>query len=293
MVGDIESYREELNKGREKRKVEIFSYQFFQNALWASLLTAIVAGIIGSYIVVRRMAFMSGGITHASFGGLGLGVYAGFEPMVGAACFAILSALGIGYVSRAGHIRQDSAIAGIWSLGMAVGVLFMAMTPGYTTNLSAYLFGNILLVTKTDLLLLLCMAVMLVLFFSLAYRSVLYTAFDADFARTRGRKVALIENLMLVAIALGIVLSIRLIGIMLLMSMLTLPQSTMNLFTDRFKHIIFGSVVLALIGSAGGLLGSYYLGLPSGAFIVLLLVLFFGAGKMISSLHHIPKSRHA
>lgn len=271
--------------------MEIFGYQFFQNALWASLLTAIVAGIVGSYIVVRRMAFMSGGITHASFGGLGLGLYLGFEPMLGAALFATLSALGIGAVERHTNIRQDSAIAGIWSLGMAIGILLMALTPGYTTNLSAYLFGNILLVTHTDLLLLFGMVAALLLLFGVAYRPILYCAFDADFARTRGRHATLIENMMLVVVALGIVMSIRLIGIMLLMSMFTLPQSTMNLFTDSFRRMMIGSVLIALIASVAGLLGSYFLGLPSGAFIVLLLVLIFGVAKLITHLTRVPQTK--
>lgn len=260
--------------------VEILSYHFFQNALWASLLTALVAGIVGSYIVARRMVFMSGGITHASFGGLGLGLYAGFNPLLGAALFAIISALGIESVSRRGRMRTDSAIAGIWSVGMAVGVLFMALTPGYTTNLSAYLFGNILLVSKTDLYLLGALNLLLIILFIGAYRPILYIAYDSDFARTCGRNVALLERFMPVVVALGMVLCIRLTGIMLLLSMLTLPQSTLNLYTDNFRNMIIGSVLIALLAALGGLMGSYLLGLPSGAFIVLLLVLIYALAKL-------------
>lgn len=169
----------------------IFAYQFFQNALGASLLTAIVCGIVGAYIVVRRIVFVSGGITHASFGGIGLGIYLGINPILSAAGAAILAAFSIGKLSRTEGIREDSAIASIWALGMALGVLFMTLTPGYATSLPAYLFGNILLVTTGDLIALALLAVLLMALFSVGYRQILYTAFDRDFARVRGMNVGL------------------------------------------------------------------------------------------------------
>ncbi|WP_329904679.1 metal ABC transporter permease [Porphyromonas pogonae] len=264
----------------------ILSYQFFQNALWASLFTAIVCGLVGSYIVVRRMVFISGGITHASFGGLGLGLYLGFDPMLGAGAFAVLSALGIAKASETETIREDSAIAGVWSLGMALGVLFMTLTPGYSTNLASYLFGNILLVTTQDLIALALMALLMTIAFVVFYRPILYTAFDPDFARTKGVRVKLIETLMFIAIAIGIVLSIRLVGIMLLMSLLTLPQTIMNLYTYSFRKMLVGSVIIALCACVAGLLGSYYWGLPSGAFIILVLVTLFIFAKVGTSLRH-------
>lgn len=263
----------------------IFSYQFFQNALGASLLTAVICGLVGAYIVVRRIVFVSGGITHASFGGIGLGLYLGINPILSAAGAAVLAAFSIGKLSRSEGIREDSAIASVWALGMALGVLFMTLTPGYATSLPSYLFGNILLVTSGDLIALGALALVLVLLFVLGYRRILYIAFDADFARVRGLRVELWERVLLLLVAVSLVLTIRSVGIMLLLSLLTLPQTTVGLFTSDFRHIIFGSIILSALANVGGLLLSYYvLSVPSGVLIILLLFLFLALGKCLSAL---------
>ena len=263
----------------------IFSYQFFQNALGASLLTAVICGLVGAYIVVRRIVFVSGGITHASFGGIGLGLYLGINPILSAAGAAVLAAFSIGKLSRSEGIREDSAIASVWALGMALGVLFMTLTPGYATSLPSYLFGNILLVTSGDLIALGALALVLVLLFVLGYRRILYIAFDADFARVRGLRVELWERVLLLLVAVSLVLTIRSVGIMLLLSLLTLPQTTVGLFTSDFRQIIFGSIILSALANVGGLLLSYYvLSVPSGVLIILLLFLFLALGKCLSAL---------
>ena len=263
----------------------IFSYQFFQNALGASLLTAVICGLVGAYIVVRRIVFVSGGITHASFGGIGLGLYLGINPILSAAGAAVLAAFSIGKLSRSEGIREDSAIASVWALGMALGVLFMTLTPGYATSLPSYLFGNILLVTSGDLIALGALALVLVLLFVLGSRRILYIAFDADFARVRGLRVELWERLLLLLVAVSLVLTIRSVGIMLLLSLLTLPQTTVGLFTSDFRQIIFGSIILSALANVGGLLLSYYvLSVPSGVLIILLLFLFLALGKCLSAL---------
>ena len=263
----------------------IFSYQFFQNALGASLLTAVICGVVGAYIVVRRIVFVSGGITHASFGGIGLGLYLGINPILSAAGAAVLAAFSIGKLSRSEGIREDSAIASVWALGLALGVLFMTLTPGYATSLPSYLFGNILLVTSGDLIALGALALVLLLLFVLGYRRILYIAFDADFARVRGLRVELWERLLLLLVAVSLVLTIRSVGIMLLLSLLTLPQTTVGLFTSDFRQIIFGSIILSALANVGGLLLSYYvLSVPSGVLIILLLFLFLALGKCLSAL---------
>ena len=263
----------------------IFSYQFFQNALGASLLTAVICGLVGAYIVVRRIVFVSGGITHASFGGIGLGLYLGINPILSAAGAAVLAAFSIGKLSRSEGIREDSAIASVWALGMALGVLFMTLTPGYATSLPSYLFGNILLVTSGDLIALGALAIVLVLLFVLGYRRILYIAFDADFARVRGLRVELWERVLLLLVAVSLVLTIRSVGIMLLLSLLTLPQTTVGLFTSDFRQIIFGSIILSALANVGWLLLSYYvLSVPSGVLIILLLFLFLALGKCLSAL---------
>ncbi|MDR2233035.1 MAG: metal ABC transporter permease, partial [Tannerella sp.] len=160
--------------------MEILKYTFFQNALWGSLLISIACGIVGTYIVSRRMVFISGGITHASFGGLGLGFYLGMNPFLTAAGFAVLSAFGIEWVSRTHQVREDSAIAAVWSLGMAVGAVFIVLTPGYAPNLSSYLFGNILTVSATDIIVALAVVCILCVVFLIFYHPIVYTAFDRD-----------------------------------------------------------------------------------------------------------------
>lgn len=255
--------------------MDLLQYTFFQHALLGSLLTCIACGIVGTYVVSRRLVFISGGITHASLGGLGLGFFLGINPVLSAMVFSIASAFGVEWLSKRQGIREDSAIATIWTLGMALGVIFIFLTPGYAPNISAYLFGNILTVTQADLWIVGILALALVIAFSLFYNQILYTAFDREFARTKGLPVSLIEHLMMLAIAVTIVSSIRLIGIMLLMSLLTVPQMTANLFTSRFKNILIYSIFIGIVGCFGGLFLSYYLNVPSGAAIIFVQVILF------------------
>ena len=264
--------------------MEILQYTFFQNAIWASLLIAIACGIVGTYIVSRRIVFISGGITHASFGGLGIGFYLGINPLLSALVFSILSALGVEYLSHSGdyrRIREDSVIAAIWSLGMAIGVIFIFLTPGYTPSLSAFLFGNILTITKIDLLWMLILAITVLLVYTFGRKIIIYTAFDRNFALTQGLPVRFIEYMMMIIIATTIVLSIRLIGIMLLMSLITIPQMTANMFTSNYNKITITSCILGFLGCISGLFLSYFFNIPSGAFIILVLIVIFLIAKAI------------
>lgn len=263
---------------------DLLDYTFFQHALIGSLFTCIACGIVGSYIVVRRLVFISGGITHASFGGLGLGFYLGINPILGALVFSVASAFGIEWLSKKQQVREDSAIAALWAFGMALGVIFIFLTPGYTPNISAYLFGNILTVTRGDIWFVALLSLVLIAGFSLFFDRILYTAFDPEFAKAKGIGVALIENLMMVAIAITIVASIRLIGIMLLMSLLTVPQMTANLFTSRFKNIILLSILIGVAGCFSGLFLSYFLNVPSGAAIIFVQILLFFTCKLAKSI---------
>lgn len=263
--------------------IELLGYDFFQNALLGSLLTAIACGIVGTYVVARRLVFISGGITHASFGGLGLGFFLGTNPVLMALVFSVLSALGVEWVSKTQNVREDSAIAAVWSLGMALGVLFIFLTPGYSPNLSAYLFGNILTISTADIIWIAILAVVLLLLVSLFLREMIYVAFDNSFAKTQGLPVKFIEYMMMFFIAVTIVLSIRLVGIMLLMSLLTLPQMVANQFTSDFRKIMYSSIVIGFLACVIGLFLSYYINIPSGAFIILVLtVLFFGVKGVLA-----------
>lgn len=269
--------------------LELLDYAFFRNALWGSLLASIACGIIGSYVVARRMVFISGGITHASFGGLGIGFYYGINPVISAMIFSVFSALGIQWLSKNQNVREDSAIAVFWSLGMAIGVILIFLSPGYAPNLSEYLFGNILTISPTDIVLLSILSLVLIVFFSLFYRPILNTSFDKEFAQTRGVNVAFFEYTLIVLVAITIVLSIRLVGIVLLISLLTVPQMTANIFTNKFSKIILWSILISLVGCFSGLLMSYYLNVPSGAFIIFVLISIFLIGKLIDKIKKSPK----
>jgi len=264
--------------------VDLFHYTFTNHALIASVLSSIICGILGSYIMSKRMVFISGGITHASFGGIRMAYYFGLPPFLGATLFALLSALGIEWVSKKGNIRNDSSIGILWSLGMAIGIIFVYLTPGYTPNLMSYLFGSILTVSSSELIYMAALAVVVSLFFGLFYRPILYFAFDENFSKSQSAPTNLINYTLILLIALGIVINIRIAGIILVMSMLTLPQNTANLFTNNFKHLIFYSIAISFAGTMAGLAGSFWLGIPSGASIIFTLTLIFFMGKTINYL---------
>ncbi len=259
----------------------LLQYQFFTNALIAALLANISCGIIGSYIVAKRMVFISGGITHASFGGIGIAYFMGINPMLGAAIFSILSALGIEWVSMRSNVREDSAIGILWSFGMAIGIIFTFLTPGYAPNLMSYLFGSILNVSKTDLWMIGALAVVLITVFTKFYHLILYIAYDEEYARSHKAPVNTVKYLLISLVALAIVLNIRLVGIILVISFLTIPQSTANIFTKKFRNIIILSIIFGIVGSIGGLLISYFSNIPSGATIIFVFVLIFGIAKLI------------
>jgi zinc transport system permease protein len=264
--------------------LHLFTYEFFQNAVLAALLMSVSCGIIGTYIVSRRMVFISGGITHASFGGVGIGYYLGFSPLAGAALVAVLAAMTTENLTRRKVLRNDSIIAILWSLGMAIGIIFVYLSPGYAPNLMSYLFGSIITVTNTDLWFMLALALTVTTTFVLFYRPILYVAFDEQFARIRGIPVMFINYLLIILVALTIVLSIRTAGIILVLSVLTIPQNISNLFTNRFSYIMAGSVVLGFIASLLGLILSYSLDIPSGATIIFTLVVLYLVARLIKVL---------
>lgn len=255
--------------------MELLQYTFFRHALIGALLISICCGIIGTYVVTRRRVFIAGGITHASLGGLGLGLFLGIDPSLTAVVFAVIAAIVIQWLSHRWHVREDSAIAVCWSLGMALGIIFIFLTPGYTPNLTEYLFGNILTITASDLMTTGIFTAVLTMFSFLCQRPILYIAFDTEFARLQGFKASLIEYGMTILTAITIVLSIRLIGIVLLLSVLTLPQMMVNLFCHDYRKMVWLSSLACLIGCTGGLSLSFLLNVPAGACIVSLMVVAY------------------
>lgn len=258
---------------------EIFQYKFLAHAALACLLCGIACGIIGTYVVCRRLVFLSGGITHASFGGIGMAYYFGANPLLGALIFSILSAWGIETFTSRKQIREDSAIGLIWSLGMAIGIIFIYLTPGYAPNLMSFLFGNILSVTSTDIVWMAIVDAVILLIFATMYRPILYVAFDREYARSQNFPTRIISYLMATLVAITIVISIRVVGIVLLISLLTIPAVIGNLISKSFNRIlIYGSVIAALSAFAG-LYISYKTNIPSGASTIFVLTLTLIAVK--------------
>jgi len=261
---------------------DIFHYQFLQNAIITAILVSISAGIVGTYITARRLVFLSGGITHASFGGIGIAYYLGLNPILGATIFSVLSAFGIEALSQRKGIREDSAIGILWALGMAVGIIFIFLTPGYAPNLMSFLFGSILTVTTTDIILLLILDLILIVVFVLFFRTILFVSFDSAFAQTQKIPVKMINLFLLSLMSVAIVLCIRVVGIVLLISLFTIPPSTANLFSNRFSRIVLWSMLISLIGTIFGLFISYKVNIPSGAAIIVVFIAIFGIVKLIT-----------
>ncbi|PKL40573.1 MAG: hypothetical protein CVV44_02930 [Spirochaetae bacterium HGW-Spirochaetae-1] len=254
---------------------ELLSYPFFQRAILAALLASLTCGIIGTYIVSRRIVFIGGSISHSSFGGIGMGYYYGFNPIIGAAVFAVFSAFSIEFLSRRTNMRTDSLIGVLWSLGMAVGIIFVFITPGYAPNLMSYLFGSILTVSWVDIGIMAAIGAVTVLIFTLFFSEILYIAFDEEFATTRGMPVRALNYLILALVALTIVITIRVVGIILVISLLTIPQVTAGLLTGDFKKIIGLSIVFGFTSSFAGLMAAHWLKIPSGASIIFSAVILF------------------
>jgi zinc transport system permease protein len=262
----------------------IFQYEFIIKGLLGSIFASITAGLAGTYIVSKRMVFLSGGITHASFGGIGIGYFTGINPVLGAAVFGILSALGVEYLSVKQKIREDSAIGMLWAFGMAIGIIFIYLTPGYTPNLMSYLFGSILTVTYADIIALGLMSVILILYFGFFYRTILYISFDEVFARTYSPYVNVFKYITTSLIALTIVLNIRMAGVVLVISLLTIPPNIAMIFTKSYFNIVVWSVIAGFIGTAAGYAVSFFAGIPTGATIIFTLAIIWLIAKLFSQI---------
>ena len=251
---------------------DLFQYNYLRNALFVCVLSGVACGIVGTYIVTRRMVFLSGGITHSSFGGLGIALYAGVNPILGALIFAVLAAFGIEWASEKGKIRTDSAIGIVWSVGMAVGIIFMNLRPGYSSaDLSSYLFGSIITVTSADVWSLLGVSLLLIGGAVLWLRQIMYVAFDREYAASQGIPTRFISYLMAVVVAVVIVLSIRAMGIVLLISMLTMPAVIVNSVVHSYSRIAIWSTIIAVSVNILGLFVSYNLDVPPSTAIIFLL----------------------
>ena len=262
----------------------LFEYQFLQNALISGILASIVCGIIGVIIVEKKLVMMSGGIAHTSYGGVGLGYLLGFEPIIGAFIFSFCAALGIGFIKRKGGARSDVVIGLFWSLGMALGILFIALMPGYPPDLSSYLFGNILSVTKSDLFLIVGLTIIVTLVIVVLFNNWKAYLFDDEFVSIIGIKTTFLEYLLLILIAMTVVVLIRVVGIILVLALLTAPAATSGMLTSNLKNRMIYSILLGNIFCISGLWISYEANIASGAVIVVLSVIGYFISYMIRSI---------
>ncbi len=257
----------------------VWQYGFLQNALLAGLLASLACGVVGSYVVVRRIGFLAGGIAHSVLGGMGAALFLGWSPMLGALAAALLAALVIGWVSLYRREREDTLIGAVWAVGMAVGILFISQTPGYNVDLMSYLFGDILMVPREDLWIMLAGDLLLVLLVALLYRHLLAVVFDEEFARLRGLPVTLLYLLLLSLVAVTVVLLIRVVGLILVIALLTLPAAIAGQYVHTLGRMMGLAVAIGMLLTTAGLALSYGPDLPAGATIILVA----GAAYLLSS----------
>lgn len=261
---------------------EMLQYDFMRQAFMVGLLVSIACGVVGTYVVVKRIVFISGGISHTAYGGVGLGYLLGIPPMVGATVFTVGAALAMGEVSQRVKQREDTIIGMMWAVGMALGVIFVRLSPGYTGDLMSYLFGSILAVPLTDLYFILALDIVIVLIVMLYHDQFTLTAFDEEFAQVIGVNTRLYNQLLLIVIALTVVVMIRAVGIILVIALLTIPPATAALFTRSMAGMMAFSVLLSAVFTTGGLVLSYVFDLPSGATIIILSALGYIIGSLLA-----------
>jgi zinc transport system permease protein len=254
---------------------------FIQYALIAGVLASVACGIIGTYVVTKKMTFLGGGIAHTVLGGVGIVCYVNkiygvdIPPLYGAMAVALTAAVIIGWINLHSEHGADTVIGALWSLGMAVGVIFISMTPGYNTDLMSYLFGNILMVTKSDLYLMVALDCVIIFLGILFYNKFIAICFDEEFARVKGIKVTFYYLLLLCLIALTIVALIQVVGLILVIALLTMPAAIAKQYVNSMWKMMLGAVVLGIFFTFSGIFLSYGPDLPSGATIILVTAFFF------------------
>jgi zinc transport system permease protein len=266
-------------------------YGFLQNAMLAGLLASLSSGVVGTYVVTRRISFLAGGIAHSVLGGMGAARYlqtvygwSWLQPLHGAVVAAMVASLTIGWVSLRAREREDTVIGGIWAVGMALGVVFIANTPGYSEDLMSYLFGNILMVGPSDLTLMAALDLVVLGLVILFYNQFLAVCFDDEFAELRGIRVGSYYMLLLCLIGLTIVVLVTVVGLIMVIALLTLPIALAGRFTQRLWQIMIAAVIISMVLIAVGLGCSYSFDLPAGATIILLSGLVYLAVTAVAQL---------
>ncbi len=264
--------------------MEILQYQFMRNAIVAAVLVSIACGVVGSYVVTKRIVSISGGISHAAFGGVGLGYLLGVSPVTAAIPFTVGAAISMGAVTRKTGISEDTAIGILWSAGMALGIVFINLSPGYAPDLFSYLFGNILMVTPMDLWTMLILDLIIISSAVLFEREFLALCFDEEYAEVLGVPVDTFYLYLLALVALSVVVLIKAAGIILVIALLTVPAAIAKNFSMNMKDIMVKATLTGVLTALAGLWISYEFNLSSGAIIVLLLTALFGITQIFGYL---------
>jgi zinc transport system permease protein len=260
--------------------IDALHFEFMRNALAAGILAGIICGIIGTLVVVNRIVFLSGGIAHAAYGGIGLSFYFGWPYMVGTIGFAIAAAFLMAVVTVKARHRADTIIGVIWAIGMACGVLLLDLTPGYNVDLMSYLFGSILTVPRSDLWIMLGVSLVITSGVGIFYNDILALSYDPEFARIRGVPVGLLYFLLISMLAVTIVMIIQVVGLILVIALLTIPPSIMGRYARSLFQMMLGSCLLGVFFTLCGLWLAYAFNLTSGATIIMLA----GLGYLVSLL---------
>jgi len=268
----------------------IFNYTFMQNALIAAVLASIVTGIIGTIAIEKKLISMSGGIAHASFGGIGLGYWLGFEPIWGGLLFAVGASALISNISQNKKIKADTLTGILWSFGMALGILFISLTPGYMPDMTSYLFGDILSISKSSIVFMAVFTAIILGLFVMLYNYWIIYLFDEEYAKARKINVGIIRALVYLMIPVGIIVLIRIVGIILTIALMSIPTSIAKLFFKSFGKVVISSIFISMFFCIAGLIISYYVNIPSGVCIILFstvvyLILSFAKSAMQKRLH--------
>ncbi len=249
--------------------IDVLEFEFMRNALLAGLLVSVICGIIGTLVVVNRLVFLSGGIAHAAFGGIGLSFFLGLPVMAVTLCFSFVVALILAGVTLKAKHRSDTIVGVLWAVGMALGVIFLDLTPGYNVDLMSYLFGSILMVTHFDLLVMVVVATMVLLITGYYYQDLLAMSYDEEFARLRNVPVKPLYFLLVCMIALSVVVIIRVVGLILIIALLTIPPYIAEKYATSLRTMMVFSALLSCLFASSGLLLSYFLNVTSGAAIIM------------------------
>jgi len=255
--------------------LELLGYEFIQNALMAGLLASVVCGLVGALVVVNRIVFISGGIAHAAYGGIGLAFFFGISELFGAAVFALASAAIMAWVTVENKQRADTVIGVLWAVGMAIGIVLVDLSEGYTADLMSFLFGSIIAVSRQDLVFMSILTAIVVGSVAYFYRDLLAMSFDEEYAKLSGVPVRALHFLLLLLIALSVVLLIRVVGLILVIALFTIPPFIAEGFSRSLKSMMVWSVIQCAGYVLAGLGLAYYFDLTSGAAIILVAAAFF------------------